>query len=262
MGKVISIANQKGGVGKTTTAINLCAGLAEHGWNVLLIDADPQGNSTSGMGIDRKEIRVGLYESLVENFPLTDIVLETGYDHFSIIPSTRDLVGVDAELFGLEGREQRMKSSLTLLREEYDFIFIDCPPSLTLVTVNALTAADSVLVPIQTEFYALEGLGQLLAAIDLIRLGLNSDLSVEGILLTMCDKRTKLSLQVVDEVKKFFTGREYVFSTIIPRNVRLSEAPSYGKPALYYDPSSTGAQAYRQLAREFLHKHSELLVLN
>lgn len=260
MGKIISISNQKGGVGKTTTAINLCAGLAEHGWRILLIDADPQGNSSSGMGIDREQVHVGLYEALMEEFPLADIVLETGYDNFYIIPSTRDLVGLDAELAGLKDREKRLQDSLKLLRSEYDFIFVDCPPSLTLLTVNALTAADSVLVPIQTEYFALEGLGQLLGAINLIRLGLNPDLTIEGIVLTMCDRRTRLAVQVIEEVKNFFNGKEYVFSTIIPRSVKLSEAPGYGKPALYYDPSNVGSQAYRELAREFLYKYSDAMM--
>jgi len=260
MGKVVSISNQKGGVGKTTTAVNLCAGLAEHGIKVLLIDADAQGNSTSGLGIDLKKVQVGLYEALVDDFQLTDIVIETGYSNFHIIPSTKDLSGIDVELYGLERREKRLREGLLLLKSEYDYIFIDCPPSLTLVTVNALTAADSVLIPIQTEYYSLEGLSQLLGALNLIRLGLNPDLTIEGILLTMCDRRTKLSLQVVDEVKSFFREREYIFSTIIPRNVKLSEAPSYGKPALYYDPSSPGAQAYRELAREFLRKNELVAV--
>ncbi|MEW6535371.1 MAG: AAA family ATPase [Candidatus Auribacterota bacterium] len=261
MGKVVCISNQKGGVGKTTTAINLCTGLAEHRWKTLLIDADPQGNSTSGLGIDRSNVQLSLYEALVDGFPLADLVLETGYEHLHIVPSTKDLAGFDIELYGTPGRELRLKQSLQLIKNEYDFIFIDCPPSLTLITVNALTAADSVLVPIQTEYYALEGLGQLLGAINLIRLGFNTDLELEGILLTMYDRRTKLSQQVVTEVQSYFKEREYVFSTIIPRNVRLSESPSYGKPALYYDPSSSGSQAYRDLAKEFLKKQSEVVTV-
>lgn len=259
MGKIICIANQKGGVGKTTTAINLCAAIAEHRWNILLIDADSQGNSTSGLGIDRSNIQLSLYEAMIDGFPLADLALETGYENFHIIPATKDLAGLDVELYSTPQREFRLKESIALLKEEYDYIFIDCPPSLTLVTVNALTAADSVLVPIQTEYYALEGLGQLLGAINLIRLGFNNDLDIEGILLTMFDRRTRLGQQVVSEVQAYFHNREYVFSTIIPRNVRLSEAPSYGKPTLYYDPSSSGSQAYRELAKEFLKKQSAVL---
>ncbi|MDX9702085.1 MAG: AAA family ATPase [Candidatus Auribacterota bacterium] len=259
MGKIISVSNQKGGVGKTTTAINLSAGLAEHGHKVLLIDTDAQGNSTSGLGINRENISLGLHDAIIDEFPLIEIIIDTGYDNFHAIPSTRDLSGVDAELFQIERRERRLKEGLHILKQEYDYIIIDCPPSLTLLTVNALTAADSVLIPLQTEYYALEGLGQLLGAINLIRLGLNPDLAIEGIVLTMFDKRTRLSMQVVNEVQCFFRDREYVFDTIIPRNVRLSEAPSYGKPALYYDPSSIGAQAYRALSKEFLKKQAGML---
>ncbi len=259
MGKIISVSNQKGGVGKTTTAINLAAGLAEHGNKILLIDSDAQGNSTSGLGINREAISLGLHDAIIDELPLIELILDTGYDNFHVIAATKDLSGVDAELFQIERREQRLKEGLNILKQEYDYIIIDCPPSLTLLTVNALTAADSVLIPLQTEYYALEGLGQLLGAINLIRLGLNPDLAIEGILLTMFDRRTRLSLQVVNEVQSFFMGREYVFDTIIPRNVRLSEAPSYGKPALYYDASSTGAQAYRELSKEFLRKQAEVL---
>ena len=261
MGKIISVSNQKGGVGKTTTAINLSAGLAEHGWKILLIDADGQGNSTSGLGINRDKITFGLHEALIDGFPLSEIVLETGYDNFHILTSSKDYSGIDVGLYGVNGREQRLKDGLLLLKEEYDYIFIDCPPSLTLMTVNALTAADSILIPIQTEYYALEGLGQLLGAVNLIRLGLNPELTIEGILLTMYDKRTRLGNQVVQDVRDFFRGREYVFDTIVPRNVRLSEAPSYGKPALYYDASCPGAQAYRALSKEFLTQQNRILSL-
>ena len=259
MGKIISISNQKGGVGKTTTAINLSAGLAEHGWKILLIDADGQGNSTSGLGINRDHVSFGLHEALIDEYPLTDIVLETGYDNFHVLTSTKDYSGIDVGLYGVHRREQRLKEGLALLKQEYDYVFIDCPPSLTLMTVNALTAADSILIPIQTEYYALEGLGQLLGAVNLIRLGLNPELTIEGILLTMYDRRTRLGTQVVQEVRNFFQSREYVFETIIPRNVRLSEAPSYAKPALYYDASCPGSQAYRTLAKEFLAQQSEIL---
>ena len=260
MGKVISITNQKGGVGKTTTAINLCAGLAEHGWKVLLIDSDPQGNATSGLGINGQLFNVGLYDALVDEFPLTEIILDTGYTDFHVIPSNRDLSGADVALYEKEHRESRLKDALQFVKTQYDFIIIDCAPSLTLLTINALTTADSVLIPIQTEYYALEGLSLLLNSINLIQLGLNPEICIEGILLTMFDKRTKLAIHVQNEVRNFFSDREYVFSTIVPRNVKLSEAPSYGKPALYYDPSSVGAKAYRELAREFLKRQAEMLV--
>lgn len=259
MGKVISITNQKGGVGKTTTAINLCAGLAEHGWKILLIDADPQGNATSGLGINTNQLTVGLYDALVDEFPLTEIILDTGYTNFHIIPSNRDLSGADVGLYEKQSRESRLKEALKVVKDEYDFIILDCAPSLTLLTVNALSAADSVLIPIQTEYYALEGLSLLLNSINLIQLGLNPDLHIEGIVLTMFDKRTRLAVHVLNEVNSFFSRREYVYSTIIPRNVKLSEAPSYGKPALYYDPASMGSKAYRDLAREFLKRNAELL---
>lgn len=250
MGKIISIVNQKGGVGKTTTAINLSACIASYGYRVLLIDADPQGNATSGLGINRKRVKDCLYNLIIEGTPLNKVIINTEFRNLDIIPSTIQLAGAEVELALKHDREIILRDVISPLRERYDYIFIDCPPSLGLITVNALTASHSVIIPLQCEYYALEGLTQLMETIKLVRKRLNKDLKIEGIVFTMFDGRTNLSIQVVDEVKRHFS-RE-VYKTIIPRNVRLSEAPSHGKPIVVYDPKSKGAEVYTELAMEVL----------
>ena len=239
MSKVIAVANQKGGVGKTTTAVNLGACLGELGCRVLIVDADPQGNATSGLGIDWNNINVSVYDCLINDVDTNSAVVETEFEGVWVLPSSIHLAGAEVELVGLDKREHRLRRIVGKVRDDYDYVFIDCPPSLGLLTVNALVAADSVLIPIQCEYYALEGLTQLLSTIKLVRGRLNANLEIEGVLLTMFDGRTNLSIQVADEVKRFF--KEKVYSTIIPRNVRLSEAPSYGKPITIYDNRSKGA---------------------
>lgn len=255
MSKVVAIANQKGGVGKTTTAVNLGACLGELGRSILIVDADPQGNATSGLGVDRSKLDYSLYDCLVRNVEPVKALRATEFPGVWLLPSSLDLAGTEIELVQMDEREHRLKKVVGQIRDNYDFVFIDCPPSLGLLTVNALTAADSVLIPIQCEYYALEGLTQLLNTIKLIRGRLNSTLALEGVLLTMFDGRTNLSLQVAEEVKRYF--RDYVFQTIIPRNVRLSEAPSHGKPITVYDPRSRGAEVYRELAEEVLRRGQE-----
>ncbi len=250
MGKVLAIANQKGGVGKTTTAVNLSASLAEAGKRTLLIDIDPQGNATSGLGVNRKELRRSIYDALLNQQSLSSLRVETEIPWLDIIPSNRQLAGAEVELVEVEARENRLKTALRELKERYHFILIDCPPSLGLLAVNSLTAADAVIVPIQCEYYALEGISQLLEAVNLVKGRLNPSLKVAGILLTMADGRISLSGQVIGEVRKFFENK--VYRTVIPRNVRLSEAPGFGKPILLYDPLSSGAEAYRQLAKEVI----------
>jgi chromosome partitioning protein len=248
MSRVIAVANQKGGVGKTTTAVNLSACLGERGRSVLLVDVDPQGNATSGLGIDRNKLTYSLYDCLVEGTDPEKAICRTEFPNVFVLPSSLDLAGADIELVNISGRESRLRQTVGVIRAKFDYVFIDCPPSLGLLTVNALTAADSVLIPIQCEYYALEGLSQLLKTIRLVRGRLNSALEIEGVLLTMFDGRTNLSMQVADEVKRFFKGQ--VYRTIIPRNVRLSEAPSHGKPVTVYDPRSRGSEVYRELAQE------------
>lgn len=255
MSKVVAIANQKGGVGKTTTAVNLGACLGELGRSILIVDADPQGNATSGLGVDRSKLDYSLYDCLVRNVEPVKALRATEFPGVWLLPSSLDLAGAEIELVQMDEREHRLKKVVGQIRDNYDFVFIDCPPSLGLLTVNALTASDSVLIPIQCEYYALEGLTQLLNTIKLIRGRLNSTLALEGVLLTMFDGRTNLSLQVAEEVKRYF--RDYVFQTIIPRNVRLSEAPSHGKPITVYDPRSRGAEVYRELAEEVLRRGQE-----
>lgn len=250
MVKIIAIANQKGGVGKTTTAVNLSSCVAELGKKVLLIDIDPQGNSTSGLGFDKAKINKCIYDALVNDVSLEDIKLKTQVDNLEILPATIQLAGAEIELVSTFSRETRLKKSLDRIKYAYDYIFIDCPPSLGLLTINSLTAAHSVLVPIQCEFYALEGLTQLMSTISLVQKNLNPSLVLEGVVLTMFDARTNLSIQVVDEVKSHF--RHKVYKTIIPRNVRLSEAPSHGEPVFRYDPKSRGAEVYFDLAREVI----------
>ena len=249
MGKIISIANQKGGVGKTTTAINLSTILAKKGKKVLMIDADPQGNATSGVGVD-KDVETSVYDLLVNDIEAKDAIQKTEIRNLSICPSNINLAGAEVELVSMMSREYRLKEKLDTIKDDYDYIIIDCPPSLGLITLNSFTASDSVLIPVQCEYYALEGLGQLLNTINLVKKHLNKSLQVEGALLTMYDIRTNLSNQVVKEVKGYFGER--VYKTVIPRNVRLSEAPSYGMPISVYDPKSKGAKSYEKFVKEFL----------
>ena len=251
MAKIIAVTNQKGGVGKTTTAINLSALVAESGKRVLLVDIDPQGNATSGLGKADTDSNT-VYEVLLGEAEAKDAIVSTGFGTLDLMPTAIELAGAEIELVSVENREGLLKAALTTLRDDYDYIFIDCPPSLSLLTLNALTAADSVLIPIQCEYYALEGVGQLVNTIKLIRKKLNPALKVEGILLTMFDARTNLCAQVVQEVRNHF--RDEAFETMIPRNVRLSEAPSYGLPIHLYDARCNGAKAYQELARELLER--------
>lgn len=250
MGKIISIANQKGGVGKTTTSINLSTILAKKGKKVLMIDADPQGNASSGVGIDRDEIELSVYDILIDETKISEVVKKTNIKNLDLCPSNINLAGAEVELVSMMSREHRLKEKIESIKEEYDFIIIDCPPSLGLVTLNAFTASNSVLIPVQCEYYALEGLGQLLNTISLVKKHLNKEIEIEGALLTMYDARTNLSNQVVKEVKKYFD--EKVYKNVIPRNVKLSEAPSYGMPISIYDPRSKGAKSYEKFVREFL----------
>ena len=249
MGKVISVANHKGGVGKTTTSINLSTILAKKGKKVLMIDADPQGNASSGVGVD-KEVEESVYDILIGDTEIKNVVIKTNIKNLYVCPSNINLAGAEVELVSMMSREQRLKEKLESVKEEFDYILIDCPPSLGLITLNAFTASDSVLIPVQCEYYALEGLGQLINTINLVKKHLNKGIEVEGALLTMYDARTNLSNQVVKEVKKYFNDK--VYKTVIPRNVRLSEAPSYGMPITEYDPRSKGARSYEKFTREFL----------
>jgi chromosome partitioning protein len=248
--KVIAIANQKGGVGKTTTSVNLSACLADLGKKVLLLDLDPQGNSTSGFGFDKTKIKQSIYDVLVNDTPIEGVILQTKIENLMLLPATIQLAGAEIELVSIMSRETKLKRVLDKVKYNYDYVIIDCPPSLGLLTINSLTAANSVLVPIQCEFYALEGLSQLMNTITLVQKNLNPALSLEGVVLTMFDARTNLSIQVVDEVKNHF--RHKVYQTIIPRNVRLSEAPSHGQPITRYDPKSKGAEVYIDLAKEVI----------
>jgi chromosome partitioning protein len=253
MGKVISIANQKGGVGKTTTAINLSASFAALEHKTLVVDADPQANSTSGLGINPKEVELTIYECMLGEAEAKDAIVKTSVDYLYVLPSHIDLVGAEVEMVSIDNREEKMKNALKSVQDDFDFVIIDCSPSLGLITINSLVAANSVLIPVQCEYFALEGLGKLLNTIKIIQNRLNKDLEIEGILLTMYDVRLNLSNQVVEEVFTHF--KQIVFDTIIPRNIRLSESPSYGKPALYYDATSKGAISYLNLAREILSKN-------
>ena len=250
MGKVIAIANQKGGVGKTTTAVNLSACLADMGNKVLLIDIDPQGNATSGIGINKGETSTCIYDVLIEEENINHALMPSNIPNLDAVPATIQLAGSEIELVPTISRELRLRKAIEETRDNYDYIIIDCPPSLGLLTLNAVTAADSVLIPVQCEYYALEGLSQLLNTIRLVQKRLNHNLAIEGVLLTMLDARTNLGIQVIEEVKKYF--QEKVFQSIIPRNVRLGEAPSHGEPIIKYDPRSRGAEVYSDLAKEVM----------
>lgn len=254
MGKVVSVANQKGGVGKTTTSINLSTILAKKGKKVLMIDADPQGNASSGVGIE-KEVEESVYDILINDTEIENVVKKTNIKNLSVCPSNINLAGAEVELVSMMSREYRLKEKLDQVKDNYDYIIIDCPPSLGLITLNAFTASDSVLIPVQCEYYALEGLGQLINTVNLVKKHLNKNIEIEGALLTMYDIRTNLSNQVVKEVKKYFNDK--VYKNVIPRNVKLSEAPSYGMPITIYDPRSKGAKSYEKFAKEFL-KNNEI----
>lgn len=250
MGKTVAIVNQKGGVGKTTSAVNLTAALGSKGYKVLLVDIDPQGNSTSGLGINKRGLDFSSYNVMIGGCNAAQAVVETPYANVFVMPSSMDLAGAELEMVDLQKRESRLKNALAEISDSFDFIFLDCPPSLGLITLNGLCAADTIMVPIQCEFYALEGLSQLIATVRTVKRLYNPYIEIEGVLLTMYDGRLNLTQQVVDEVKKCFPKK--VYSTVIPRNVRLSEAPSYGQPVMYYDKSSKGSHAYEDLADEFL----------
>lgn len=253
MAKIIAVANQKGGVGKTTTSVNLAAVLGELGKKTLLVDMDAQGNATTGLGVEKKELNYSVYNVLVGEMNMKDAIISNKFENLSVCPAGMDLAGAEIELISMDDREFAFKNALEKVRKDYDFIIIDCPPSLGLVTLNCLTAADSVLIPLQCEYYALEGVSQLISTVKKIKKSLNPDIEIEGVLLTMLDSRTNLGLQVVDEVKRFFPGK--VYTTIIPRNVRLSEAPSFGLPITQYDKHSRGAESYLALGKEVIKRN-------
>jgi chromosome partitioning protein len=260
MAKIIAICNQKGGVGKTTTAINIAAYLAISSKRTLLIDTDPQGNATSGLGVNKNGVKTSIYDILVEEADPRSAIVKTAIDGLSLIPSNLSLTGAEVELVSVMRREYRLKKALEGIRQDYDYIIIDCPPSLGLITINALTAAGSVLIPIQCEYYALEGLGQLVSTIDLVRKNINPDLVVEGVLLTMADFRTNLTTEVINEARTYF--KEKVYNTVIPRNIRITESPGFGKPIALYDKASIGAIKYRDLTNELLGVKKEISTQN
>ncbi|MCT4507242.1 MAG: AAA family ATPase [Tepidibacter sp.] len=257
MGKIIAVFNQKGGVGKTTTNVNLSACIGQLGKKTLVIDLDPQGNTTSGFGINKEELDFTIYDVLLGEKEIKDTIIDTDFENISILSSSTELAGAEIELTGIENREFILKNVLDTVREEYDYVFIDCPPSLGMLTINSLVAVDSVLIPIQCEYYALEGVSQLMETISLVKENLNPNLEIQGVVLSMFDGRANLSIQVVEEVKKFFKGS--VYTTIVPRNVRLAEAPSHGKPVVYYDSKCKGSVAYIELAEEFIDLEEDVI---
>ncbi len=257
MGKVIAVFNQKGGVGKTTTNVNLSACIANNGKKVCVIDIDPQGNTTSGFGVDKNILEHTVYDIILGDAKIKDVIVDTKFANLHLVPSSVELAGAEIELTNMENREIKLKQAIEEIKGDYDYVFIDCPPSLGLLTINSLAAVDSVLIPIQCEFYALEGVSQLMNTIQLVKKNLNPNLEIQGVVLSMFDGRTNLSIQVVDEVKNYFKGK--VYTTIIPRNVRLAEAPSHGQPIIYYDKRSKGAEAYTELAEEFLYLEEDVI---
>lgn len=257
MGKVIAVFNQKGGVGKTTTNVNLSASIGQMGKKVLVLDLDPQGNSTSGYGIEKSEVETTIYEVLLNNDSIRDAIIKTEFDNIYIVAAATELAGAEIEFTDIPEREYILKKAINEVKDEYDYIFVDCPPSLGMLTINCLTAVDSVLIPIQCEYYALEGVSQLMGTISLIKKSLNPNLEIQGVVLSMFDGRANLSIQVVEEVKKYFKGS--VYTTLIPRNVRLAEAPSHGKPVIYYDSRCKGSIAYLELAEEFIDLEEDVI---
>ena len=257
MGKVIAVFNQKGGVGKTTTNVNLTASLGAMGKKILVLDLDPQGNTTSGYGIDKQELEDTIYEVMLDDISIREAIIPTEFENIDLVASATDLSGAEIEIAEIENREYLLKNAIKEVKEEYDYIFIDCPPSLGMLTINCLTAVDSVLIPIQCEYYALEGVSQLMQTIKLVKSRLNPNISIQGVVLSMFDGRANLSIQVVEEVKKYFKGS--VYTTLIPRNVRLAEAPSHGMPVIYYDTKCRGTVAYLELAEEFIDLEEDII---
>ena len=257
MGKSIAIFNQKGGVGKTTTNVNLSASIGKLGKKVLVLDMDPQGKTTSGYGIDKNTIENTIYEVIVDGLDIHDAIIKTDFDNIYLVAAASELAGAEIELANEKDREYKLKNSLDKIKDDYDYIFIDCPPSLGMLTINSLTASDSVLIPIQCEYYALEGVSQLMSTFKLVKKRLNPKIEIQGVVLSMFDGRANLSIQVVEEVKKYFKGS--VYTTLIPRNVRLAEAPSYGKPVIYYDTKCRGTEAYKELAEEFIELEEDVI---
>lgn len=257
MGKTIAVFNQKGGVGKTTTNVNLSASLGQLGKKVLVLDMDPQGNTTSGYGIDKNAVENTIYEVIIDGLDIKEAVIKSEFENIDIVSSANELSGAEIEISNEKDREYKLRNSISKVKDEYDYIFIDCPPSLGMLTINCLTAVDSVLIPIQCEYYALEGVSQLMSTFQLVKKRLNPDIEIQGVVLSMFDGRANLSIQVVEEVKRYFKGS--VYTTLIPRNVRLAEAPSFGKPVIYYDSKCKGTSAYKELAEEFIELEEDVI---